>query len=129
MFLGIPGESGEVFTKKSCVTVFLSRTPDVCFCLSFPEFYEQRIAYNSCITACGRGQQWELALKLLQQMPSVGVTPDIISYNAAMAACGQVSSSCMYYLRSILQFSFCAAIFPVLQVLDSRFGVLGKCGA
>ena len=44
------------------------------------------ITFNSLITACGKATQWQAALELLGQMGSL---TDVISYNAAVAACAQ----------------------------------------
>ena len=48
-----------------------------------------QISFNSAITACGKAAQWQAAVELLWQMPSTSLTPDVISYNAAVAACTQ----------------------------------------
>ncbi|CAK9006243.1 Pentatricopeptide repeat-containing protein At2g31400 [Durusdinium trenchii] len=45
------------------------------------------VTFNSAITACVKAIQWQAALSLLWQMPS-GL-PDVISLNAAIAACSQ----------------------------------------
>ncbi|CAE7559987.1 unnamed protein product [Symbiodinium natans] len=42
---------------------------------------------NSVITACGRGERWELALSILNQMPSLGAACTVVTYTAAMTAC------------------------------------------
>lgn len=50
----------------------------------------QTTAYNSVITACGRAGEWQRALSVLRQMYSYGAVPDVITYNAALAACAEV---------------------------------------
>ena len=45
------------------------------------------ISYNSTISACGRGRQWEKALDLLQEMMDHGIKPNVVSYNSAISAC------------------------------------------
>ena len=42
------------------------------------------VALNACITGCGT--EWPTALFMLRQMPSFELTPDIISYSAAITA-------------------------------------------
>ena len=45
------------------------------------------ISYNSAISACSKGQQWEQALNLLSEMRSSWLQPDVISYHSAISAC------------------------------------------
>ena len=45
------------------------------------------ITFNTCISACQKGLQWELALHLLASMPTARATPDEISYNSGISAC------------------------------------------
>lgn len=46
--------------------------------------------YGSAIAACEAGGQFDLALRLLEQMYEMdGITPDLKSYNAAISACGK----------------------------------------
>ena len=40
-----------------------------------------------CISALGRSRQWERALSLLDEMRECGVTPNAISFSAAISAC------------------------------------------
>jgi pentatricopeptide repeat domain-containing protein 1 len=47
------------------------------------------ITYTALINACGKGGQWEEALKLLDAMEEDKVTPDTITYNALINACEQ----------------------------------------
>jgi len=47
------------------------------------------VTYNTTITACEKGNQWELALKLFETAPIQGVVPDLITYNATISACGR----------------------------------------
>jgi pentatricopeptide repeat protein len=46
-----------------------------------------RVAYASAISACATGGQWVLAIKLLDDMREVGVSPDVRHCAAAIAAC------------------------------------------
>ena len=50
------------------------------------------VACSSAITACERGQQWEVATTLLQEMHGQRVEPNVITYNAAMSACEKGNS-------------------------------------
>ncbi|CAM9964431.1 unnamed protein product, partial [Sphacelaria rigidula] len=34
------------------------------------------------------GGEWEQALALLREMRTVGITPDVMTYSAAISACG-----------------------------------------
>merc|ERR1712232_1120983 len=43
--------------------------------------------YSAAISACEKGRQWELALKLLGEMQEAGVTPNVITYSSAISAC------------------------------------------
>ena len=45
------------------------------------------ITYNAAISACEKGQQWQLALGLLAEMALLKVDKDVITYNAAISAC------------------------------------------
>ena len=47
------------------------------------------ISYNSAISACEKGQQWEQALRLLLEMRSSRLEPNVISYNSAISACSK----------------------------------------
>ena len=47
------------------------------------------ILYNSAITACEKGGQWEHALRLLEEMGGRGVERNTITYNAAISACAK----------------------------------------
>ena len=43
---------------------------------------------NAAISACDKGGRWDQALVLLYRMEVSGITPDAVSYSAAIAACG-----------------------------------------
>ena len=45
------------------------------------------ISYNSTISACEKGQQWEQAVSLLPEMRSYWLEPDVISYSSLISAC------------------------------------------
>lgn len=47
------------------------------------------VSYNAVISAGEKTLQWELALTLLREIPTVGWTPDGFSYNGADRACGR----------------------------------------
>lgn len=47
------------------------------------------VCYNAAITACGIGRQPERALRLLRDMPKLGIVPDIYNYNVVVRAFGQ----------------------------------------
>ena len=47
------------------------------------------ISYNSAISACAKGQQWEQASRLLVEMRSSLLEPSVISYNSAISACAK----------------------------------------
>eukprot|EP00903_Cladosiphon_okamuranus_P015642 g14444.t1 len=43
--------------------------------------------YNAAIEACAKAGQWEHALKLLEEISEIGLSPCVVSYNSAIAAC------------------------------------------
>ncbi len=49
------------------------------------------ISYNSAISACEKGHQWEQASSLLQEMRSSWLEPNVVSYGAAISACDRCS--------------------------------------
>lgn len=54
------------------------------------------VSYNMAISACARRDRFEEALRLLREMPSVGLVPDGWSYGATLGACagtGQASTA------------------------------------
>ncbi|CAE8642214.1 unnamed protein product [Polarella glacialis] len=50
------------------------------------------ISYNSAITACGRGQQWQVAVRLLRVLLKSKLRASVVSYSAAIDACGTGSA-------------------------------------
>ena len=44
------------------------------------------ITYSAAISACGKGQQWQCTLRLLEEMRRPGVPANVITYNAAISA-------------------------------------------
>lgn len=42
------------------------------------------ISYNSAIDACGRGEQWQLALALLREMQELGIPQDEVTFGTAV---------------------------------------------
>ena len=47
------------------------------------------ISYNSAISACEKGQQWEQVSSLLQEIWRSWLDPKVVSYGAAISACEQ----------------------------------------
>ena len=45
------------------------------------------ITYNALISACGKGQEPERAMKLFERMQRQGGVPVVITYNALISAC------------------------------------------
>ena len=43
--------------------------------------------WNTPISACEKGEQWEVALGLLLEMVNQLLTPDVVSWNAAISSC------------------------------------------
>lgn len=44
------------------------------------------LVYNSVMTSCTRGAQWQLVLVSLQQMQEQRLVADLINYNAVLCA-------------------------------------------
>ena len=44
------------------------------------------VSYSTCISACSKGQHWERALQLLEEMRRQRTEPNVVSYNAAISA-------------------------------------------
>ena len=44
-------------------------------------------SYSSAISACGAGEKWGIALRLLEEMKEDRSWPDVTSYSAAISAC------------------------------------------
>merc|ERR1712107_544436 len=51
------------------------------------EVRSNSITYNSCISACEKGQAWQQAMILLSQMPQSTIVADTITYNTTTSAC------------------------------------------
>ena len=49
------------------------------------------ISYNTTISACEKGSQWEIALQVLANMQPAKTLPDVISFCAAVSACEKAS--------------------------------------
>ena len=47
------------------------------------------ITYNAAISACGKGQQWQQALELFDEMVQKGWEPNMITYSVTISACGK----------------------------------------
>lgn len=48
------------------------------------------VVVRSRVHTYASGGKWEVALQLLELMPSEGVTPDLRTYNTALDACVKV---------------------------------------
>ncbi|CAM9520060.1 unnamed protein product [Chrysoparadoxa australica] len=46
-------------------------------------------SYELAIHACSKAGEWEIAMRLLQEMPGLGLTPKESTYNSTMAACSK----------------------------------------
>eukprot|EP00435_Cladocopium_sp_Y103_P031341 s771_g7.t3 len=53
------------------------------------EVEQDVVTYNVAVAACGRGQQWERSLALLETMSAVDIPPDFETYQAASLACSR----------------------------------------
>lgn len=47
------------------------------------------ITYSSLISACEKAGRWETALQLFDEMQRDGCTPNTVTYNSLITACGQ----------------------------------------
>ena len=56
------------------------------------------VSYLAVISACDKGQQWQLVLGLLTVMQQTAVLPIVISYNAAISACENGQLGCRPWL-------------------------------
>eukprot|EP00928_Gymnodinium_smaydae_P081156 TRINITY_DN64725_c0_g1_i1.p1 TRINITY_DN64725_c0_g1~~TRINITY_DN64725_c0_g1_i1.p1 ORF type:complete len:669 (-),score=142.85 TRINITY_DN64725_c0_g1_i1:61-2067(-) len=45
------------------------------------------VHFNTAIGACQRGRHWEMALALFAEMPSRGLSRDLVTHSAALSAC------------------------------------------
>jgi pentatricopeptide repeat protein len=54
---------------------------------------------TAAITACGNAGQWQQAKQLIVQMKESGVQPNVITYTAALNACGKVRAHIHTVLR------------------------------
>ena len=45
------------------------------------------VNYNTVISACGKGEQWQEALRLLDEMKKNKIAPNTITYSALISAC------------------------------------------
>ena len=70
------------------------------------------------MTTCEKGEQWEEALRLLQEMPHMSLMPDVVSYSAAMSACEK--------RRACLGGSPSTAARDASQVVHARCGELQR---
>lgn len=52
------------------------------------------ITYSSLISACEKAGRWEDALRLFDEMQRDGCTPNTVTYNSLITACGQGESQC-----------------------------------
>ncbi|CAL1170528.1 unnamed protein product [Cladocopium goreaui] len=56
--------------------------------LDRPTAQASHVTFNAAITACDAGHDASLAVKLLRSMGRLRFQPDVVSYNAALSACG-----------------------------------------
>ena len=45
------------------------------------------VSYSASISACEKGEQWQMALHLFNAIPKAMLTPTEISYNATISSC------------------------------------------
>ena len=45
------------------------------------------VSCNAAMSACEKGEQWEEALRLLEELPHRSLMPSVVSCSAAMSAC------------------------------------------
>ena len=45
------------------------------------------VSYNMAISACEKGQRWEMAFAPFEKMPARWLDADVVSLNAAISAC------------------------------------------
>ena len=43
--------------------------------------------YNAAVSACGKGQQWRIAVALFAEMGSLWIQQSTISFSATISAC------------------------------------------
>lgn len=51
------------------------------------------ITYSSLISACEKAGRWETALQLFDEMQRDACTPNTVTYNSLITACGQGESA------------------------------------
>ena len=51
------------------------------------------ILFNSCVTACDKGGQWQYALEVMEAMHAANVERELITYNSCLSACGKAHAS------------------------------------
>ncbi|CAK0880672.1 unnamed protein product [Prorocentrum cordatum] len=54
-----------------------------------PSGHSPDFTFNSAISACWKGEQWQRALALFSKMPEAKLQSDVISYSAAISACAK----------------------------------------
>jgi pentatricopeptide repeat domain-containing protein 1 len=45
------------------------------------------VTYNTLLTACANGGQWQEAVRVFEDMRVAGVLPDTITYNTLITVC------------------------------------------
>ena len=55
--------------------------------MTITQIEKDPIIYNAAISACEKGQQWQLALGLLAEMAGARVETNVITYSAVVSAC------------------------------------------
>ena len=46
-------------------------------------------SYNSLITTCEKGKQWQKAFEVCKDIRADGVKPNVITYSSLISACGK----------------------------------------
>ena len=59
-----------------------------------PPFLAPQITYSSLISACEKASQWEVALRIFDEMQQDGCAPNTVTYNSLITACGQGKKAC-----------------------------------
>ena len=81
------------------------------------------VAYNSALSACEKGSQWETALLLLFQLDEVLLQPDVVTCSAAISSC---ESSRHWEMALILFTSFREQTSPDVIIYGSIIAACEK---
>jgi pentatricopeptide repeat protein len=83
------------------------------------------ITYSSLISACEKAGRWETALQLFDEMQRDGCTPNTVTYNSLITACGQGECSSRLDQEQRLQQKCSAAAALGIRRLGLRLLVQG----